>query len=162
MAPSEEREARALGDRACPDEVLEHGLAETLGEQLLGYRGQGHERAVECWRKGTVMRSWLIDLLAEAFAADPGLRKPSTHIEDTGEVNWLVADALRMEAPVPVIAQSVMQLFGSRDEKKHWARAIIAMRHGFGGHPYGHADSLEQERRESRVGEIFRPEKEAA
>ena len=64
-----------------------------------------------------------------------------------------------MEAPVPVISRSVMQLFTSRDDKKHWARAIVAMRHAFGGHPYGHDEAVEEERRESRVGEIFRPEK---
>jgi hypothetical protein len=46
VGPSEEREARALGDRTCSDEVREHGLAQALGEQLLGHRGQGHERAV--------------------------------------------------------------------------------------------------------------------
>ena len=145
---------------------IEFGMMQAIAEgfELLNRYHEPLEvgRVLECWRKGTVIRSWLVDLLAEAYASDPGLRKPPTHIEDTGEVNWLVADALRMEAPVPVIAQSVMQLFGSRDEQKHWARAIIAMRHGFGGHPYGHEESLEKERRESRVGEIFRPEKEAA
>ena len=51
---------------------------------------------LECWRHGSVIRSWLVDLLAQAFAADPELKKPGAHIEDTGEVNWLVADALRM------------------------------------------------------------------
>lgn len=145
---------------------IEFGMMQAIAEgfELLN---RYHEpldigKVLECWRTGTVIRSWLMDLLAEAYTADPGLNKPSTHIEDTGEVNWLVADALRMEAPVPVIAQSVMQLFASRDDRKNWARAIIAMRHAFGGHPYGHEQSLEEERRESRVGEIFRPEKEVA
>jgi 6-phosphogluconate dehydrogenase len=145
---------------------IEFGMMQAIAEgfELLN---RYHEpldigKVLQCWRTGTVIRSWLVDLLAEAYASDPGLRKPSTHIEDTGEVNWLVADALRMEAPVPVIAQSVMQLFASRDERKHWARAIIAMRHAFGGHPYGHEEGIEEERGESRVGEIFRPDKEAA
>ena len=83
--------------------------------------------------------------------------RPSSWIEDTGEVNWLVSDAISMEVPVPVIAQSVMQLFASRDERKNWARAIVMMRHGFGGHPLGPKDSIAHERREGRVGEIFRP-----
>ena len=113
---------------------------------------------LEAWRHGSVIRSWLIDLLAEAFKSDPKLEQPSSWIEDTGEVNWLVADALRMEAPVPVIAQSVMQLFGSRDQRKSWARAIVMMRHSFGGHPRGPKDSVARERRESRVGDIFRPD----
>ncbi|MGH2742772.1 MAG: hypothetical protein ACRDN8_09860 [Thermoleophilaceae bacterium] len=51
-------------------------------------------------------RPWLVELLAQAYAADPNLEKPSAHIEDTGEVSWLVADALRMEVPTPVIAQA--------------------------------------------------------
>ena len=112
---------------------------------------------LEAWRHGSVIRSWLVDLVAEAYKADPGFKEPSSWIEDTGEVNWLVADALRMEAPVPVIAQSVMQLFASRDQRKSWARAIVMMRRGFGGHPLGADERVARERRESRVGEIFRP-----
>ena len=115
---------------------------------------------VECWRRGSVIRSWLIDLLAEAHAADPGLqRAESGFVEDTGEVNWLVMDAMRMEVPVPVIAQSVMQLFLSREgpADRDWARAVIAMRHGFGGHPFGPDESIARERREGRVGPIRRP-----
>ncbi|HEX7219070.1 MAG TPA: decarboxylating 6-phosphogluconate dehydrogenase [Burkholderiales bacterium] len=139
---------------------IEFGMLQALGEgfQLLT---RYHERldvgpVLECWRRGSVIRSWLVDLLARAYAADPGLRKPGTHIEDTGEVNWLVADALNMEVPVPVIAQSVMQLFASRDEDQDWARAIVTMRHEFGGHPYGTDEAIAKERRTSRVGEIFR------
>ena len=139
---------------------IEFGMLQALGEgfQLLAHY---HERleigaVLECWRHGSVIRSWLVDLLARAYAADPGLRKPGTHIEDTGEVNWLVADALNMEVPVPVIAQAVMQLFASRDDGRDWARAIVTMRHEFGGHPYGKDEKIAEERRNSRVGGIFR------
>jgi 6-phosphogluconate dehydrogenase len=55
-----------------------------------------------------------------------------------------------------VIAQSVMQLFASRDGQKEWARAIVTMRHGFGAHAYGRDERIARARRESRVGEIFR------
>ena len=72
-------------------------------------------------------------------------------VEDTGEVNWLVADALRMEVPIPVIAQAVMQLFASRDDGRNWARAIAMMRHGFGGHPYGADEAIRRLRRVGRV-----------
>ena len=71
-------------------------------------------------------------------------------------MNWLVADALRMEAPVPVIAQSVMQLFAFATSART-GRAIVMMRHGFGGHPLGPKESIAQERREGRVGGILRP-----
>ena len=62
-----------------------------------------------------------------------------------------------MEAPIPVIAQSVMQLFASRDDKRSWAKAIVAMRHGFGGHPFGPDAAVVEERRDGRVGDIYRP-----
>ncbi|MBI3319000.1 MAG: hypothetical protein HYZ89_00205 [Candidatus Omnitrophica bacterium] len=60
-----------------------------------------------------------------------------------------------MEVPVPVIAQSVMQLFTSRDDKKYWARAIAMMRHGFGGHPFGPDAGIVRERCEGRVGDFM-------
>ena len=85
-----------------------------------------------------------------------GLDKVPSYVDDTGEVNWLVADALRMEVPVPVIAQAVMQLFASRDDRKPWARAIAMMRHGFGGHAYGPAPAVVDERRHGQVGGTFR------
>jgi 6-phosphogluconate dehydrogenase len=110
---------------------------------------------LECWRHGSVIRSWLIDLLAEAYRSDPTLQRPSTYVEDTGEVNWVVMDALSLEAPVPVIAQAVMQLFMSRDAKRDWAKAIVAMRHGFGGHPWRADEAVARERRSGRVGDIF-------
>lgn len=112
---------------------------------------------LRCWRHGSVIRSWLIDLMEESYRNEGGLKNIPPYVEDTGEVNWLVNDALHMEVPVPVIAQSVMQLFTSRDEKKHWARAIAMMRHGFGGHPYGEDKNIQKERKEGQVNSY--PEK---
>ena len=143
---------------------IEFGMLQAIAEgfDLLTHHHQplDTQGVLECWRHGSVIRSWLVDLLAEAYAADPELAKPGAYIEDTGEVNWLVADALRMEVPVPVIAQSVMQLFASRDAQRNAARAIILMRRGFGGHPYGPDEGIAQEREEGRVGEILRPGRE--
>jgi 6-phosphogluconate dehydrogenase len=140
---------------------IEFGMLQAIGEgfDLLQHYYQPLDipAVLECWRHGSVIRSWLIDLLTEAYREDPTLGKPSDYIEDTGEVNWLVDYALRMEVPVPVIAQSVMQLFASRDREKDWARAIVMMRHGFSGHPFGPEQRIARERREGRVGEIFRP-----
>jgi len=112
---------------------------------------------LSCWRNGSVIRSWLVDLMHEAYLSQDGLESVPAYIEDTGEVNWLVGDAMRMEVPIPVIAQSVMQLFASRDGRKDWAKAIAMMRHGFGGHPYGPNESIQHERVTSRVGDIYRP-----
>jgi len=92
----------------------------------------------------------------EAYVKEGGLGKIPPFVEDTGEVNWLVADALRLEVPIPVIAQSVMQLFASRDDRKNWSRAIAMMRHGFGGHPYGSNAAIVDERKHGQVGGTFR------
>ena len=141
---------------------IEFGMLQAIAEgfdllqhhhQRLDVRG-----VLECWTNGSVIRSWLVELLAKHYAGDPKMKKPGSHIEDTGEVNWLVADALQMEVPVPVISQAVMQLFASRDREQNWAQAVVAMRHGFGGHPYGADEDIAGERRESRVGGIYRPE----
>lgn len=141
---------------------IEFGMLQALGEgfELLARYPERLDvgGTLECWRHGSVIRGWLVELLAQAYAADPQMKKPGAHIEDTGEVNWLVADALRMEVPVPVISQAVMQLFASRDEGKEWAKAVVAMRHGFGGHPYGKDEKIAQERKEGRVGEIVKPD----
>jgi 6-phosphogluconate dehydrogenase len=143
---------------------IEFGMLQAIAE---GYALLRHHDApldiqatLECWRHGSVIRSWLVDLLAQAHGRDPGLgRAESGFVEDTGEVNWLVMDAIRMEVPVPVIAQSVMQLLASRQapRDRDEARAIIAMRHGFGGHPHGPEDSIAKERREGRVGPLHDP-----
>ncbi|MDP9408983.1 MAG: hypothetical protein M3P70_00510 [Actinomycetota bacterium] len=107
---------------------------------------------LRCWRHGSVIRSWLVDLMEESYRENDGLTEIPAYVEDTGEVNWLVDDALHMETPIPVISQSVMQLFTSRDAQKNWARAIAMMRHGFGGHPYGSDEAVVRERREGRIG----------
>lgn len=105
-----------------------------------------------CWRHGSVIRSWLIDLMTVAYREQGGFGKVPAYVEDTGEVNWLVDDALHMEVPIPVIAQSVMQLVASRDKQHDAARAIAMMRHGFGGHPFGADAGIAHERHTGRVG----------
>jgi 6-phosphogluconate dehydrogenase len=139
---------------------IEFGMLQAIGEgiDLLEHY---HDRLdiadiLRCWQHGSVVRSWLIDLMEAAYRAEHGLDKVPPYVEDTGEVNWLVGDAMRMEVPIPVISQAVMQLFSSRDERKNWARAIAMMRRGFGGHAYGTDVAVRRERREGRVGDIYR------
>ncbi len=135
---------------------IEFGMLQAIGEGidlLKRYREElDIADVLHCWRHGSVIRSWLVDLMEEVYRRDGGLEKIPAYVEDTGEVNWLVNDAMQMEVPVPVIAQSVMQLFASRDDQQFWARSIAMMRHGFGGHPYGEDDGIRRERREGRVG----------
>ncbi len=139
---------------------IEFGMLQAIAEgvELLEhYRDRlDIPQVLRCWRNGSVIRSWLIDLMEESYRSQGGLEKVPSYVEDTGEVNWLVNDAIRMEVSVPVIAQAVMQLFTSRDDKKHWARAIVMMRHGFGGHPFGPDAAIVRERREGRVGDFLR------
>jgi 6-phosphogluconate dehydrogenase len=116
---------------------------------------------LSCWQHGSVIRSWLVDLMHDAYVREDGMARIPAFVEDTGEVNWLVADALRMETPIPVIAQSVMQLFASRDDQKNWARAVAMMRHGFGGHPYGPSEPIVDERRRGQVGGTYHGDAEA-
>ena len=136
---------------------IEFGMLQAIGEGVDLLAKYPHadldiEQILRNWNHGSVIRSWLIELMGDAYAANDGLDSIPPFVEDTGEVNWLVSDALRMEVPVPVIAMSVMQLFASRDDRRLWARAIAMMRHGFGGHPYGPAPAIAEERRTGRVG----------
>jgi len=141
--------------KGAPEELREAGMVEVDSHD--GFRKQlSPAEVLRCWRHGSVIRSWLIDLMEEAYRSQAGLDTIPAYVEDTGEVNWLVNDALHMEVPVPVISLAVMQLFASRDRKKNWARAIAMMRHGFGGHPYGPDESIIRERREGRIGEFPR------
>lgn len=134
---------------------IEFGMLQAIGEGvalLENYREKlDVAEVLRCWRHGSVIRSWLIDLMETAYRDEGGLGKIPGYVDDTGEVNWLVDDAIHMEVPVPVIAQAVMQLISSRDEDKFWARAIAMMRHGFGGHKYGHDPATERERRQGQI-----------
>jgi 6-phosphogluconate dehydrogenase len=144
---------------------IEFGMLQAIGEGidlLERFRDPLHvEDILRAWQHGSVIRSWLIELMERAYAADGGLDAVPGYVEDTGEVNWLVDDALHMEVPIPVIAQAVMQLFASRDDRRNWARAIAMMRRGFGGHPYGADPRVARIRRTSRVGG-FEPEDDAS
>lgn len=133
---------------------IEFGMLQAIAEgvDLLEHYGGDLDVAgvLRSWRHGSVIRSWLIELMEEGYRA-PGLREVPPYVEDTGEVNWLVDDAMRMEVAVPVIAQAVMQLIASRDSDRDAPRAIALMRHGFGGHPFGAAEAVRRERQTGRM-----------
>jgi 6-phosphogluconate dehydrogenase len=139
---------------------IEFGMLQAIGEGVDLLEHFDHDLPVadvlRCWRHGSVIRSWLVDLMEAQYRERGGTDRVPAYIEDTGEVNWLIADAMRMERPVPVISQAVVQLFASRDESREWARSIAMMRHGFGGHPFGTDESIRKERRRARVGPIRR------
>ena len=138
---------------------IEFGMLQAIGEGIDLLKHYRHELDIpdvlHCWRNGSVIRSWLIDLMEDVYRRQGGLEDVPAFVEDTGEVNWLVNDALHMEVAVPVIAQAVMQLFASRDDDRLWARSIAMMRHGFGGHPFGSDEAVAAERREGRIGGFY-------
>jgi 6-phosphogluconate dehydrogenase len=88
----------------------------------------------EVWRRGSVIASWLLDLTAAAFAADPHLESFSGRVSDSGEGRWTLDAAIDESVPTPVLAAALFQRFTSRGESAFGDRVLSAMRFGFGGH----------------------------
>lgn len=88
----------------------------------------------QAWTNGTVVRSWLQQLLAKALKEDPQLADISGYTEDSGEGRWTVEEAIRLRVPVPGIAASLFARFLSRQEDSPTMKAVAALRNQFGGH----------------------------
>ena len=88
----------------------------------------------DSWRNGTVIRSWLLDLLTEALEDDTHLDKLRGYAEDSGEGRWTVEAAIDNAVPMNTIAASLFARFASRQEDSPAMKAIAAMRNQFGGH----------------------------
>jgi 6-phosphogluconate dehydrogenase len=88
----------------------------------------------ELWRRGSVISSWLLDLSAQALAADPGLEKFSGRVSDSGEGRWTLAAANDLAVPVHVLAAALFGRFTSRGEAELQNRMLSALRFAFGGH----------------------------
>jgi 6-phosphogluconate dehydrogenase len=118
---------------------IEYGLMEAYAEgfELLKARsefGFDLHQVAEIWRHGSVIRSWLLDLIAAALAEDEELSGIRDWIEDSGEGRWTVMDAIDNAVPVPVIALSLFRRFASRQEESYAGKLTAAMRKQFGGH----------------------------
>lgn len=88
----------------------------------------------QAWTNGTVVRSWLQQLLAKALKEDPNLAEISGYTEDSGEGRWTVEEAIRLRVPVPGIAASLFARFLSRQDDSPTMKAVSALRNQFGGH----------------------------
>ncbi|MFX0593024.1 phosphogluconate dehydrogenase (NAD(+)-dependent, decarboxylating) [Melissospora conviva] len=86
------------------------------------------------WREGTVVRSWLLDLLDHALDEDPELASLRGYAEDTGEGRWTVDEAVRLAVPMNVIAAALFARFASRQDDSPAMKAVAALRQQFGGH----------------------------
>ena len=96
----------------------------------------------DSWRTGTVVRSWLLDLLVNALQDDPGLSKIRGYAEDSGEGRWTVEAAIDHAVPMNTIAAALFARFASRQEESPAMQAVAAMRQQFGGHAVQAAEDL--------------------
>jgi 6-phosphogluconate dehydrogenase len=92
------------------------------------------DQIAELWRHGSVVSSWLLDLLADQLASSPRLEDFAGHVADSGEGRWTIEAAVEASAPVPVLAAALFARFSSRGEDDFANKALSAMRLGFGGH----------------------------
>jgi 6-phosphogluconate dehydrogenase len=88
----------------------------------------------QAWTNGTVVRSWLQQLLARALKEDPGLEQITGYADDSGEGRWTVEEAIRLRVPVPAIAAALFARFLSRQDDSPTMKAVAALRNQFGGH----------------------------
>jgi len=88
----------------------------------------------EVWRRGSVIRSWLLDLTATAMLADPDLKDFSGRVSDSGEGRWTLEAAIDQAVPVPVLSAALYERFSSRGDADFANKILSAMRHEFGGH----------------------------
>jgi 6-phosphogluconate dehydrogenase len=95
---------------------------------------QDPQAVYQAWTNGTVVRSWLQQLLATVLKEDPGFAQISGYTEDSGEGRWTVEEAIRLRVPVPGIAASLFARFLSRQDESPTMKAVAALRNQFGGH----------------------------
>jgi len=98
------------------------------------FPGMNMQAIAEAWRTGSVVRSWLLDLIARGLKQDPELSGIKGYVEDTGEGRWTVEAAIDESVPVPIIAESLFARFRSRMENTFGDRMLAMMRNQFGGH----------------------------
>ncbi|MBS0381800.1 MAG: decarboxylating 6-phosphogluconate dehydrogenase [Proteobacteria bacterium] len=92
------------------------------------------EQIAEIWRYGSVVRSWLLDLVANALQRDPEMKDIAPYVVDSGEGRWTVDEAIELDVPAPIITASLIERLRSRDTDSFSDKLLSAMRNEFGGH----------------------------
>jgi 6-phosphogluconate dehydrogenase len=117
---------------------IEYGLMQAYAE---GYELLAAKDIVEdvhgcfkAWTRGTVVRSWLLDLLVKGLEEDPGLAQISGYVDDSGEGRWTVEEGINNSVPMPVISAALFARFVSRQDDSPAMKAVSALRAQFGGH----------------------------
>jgi 6-phosphogluconate dehydrogenase len=118
---------------------IEYGLMQAYAEgfELMQRKdefGLDLGRIAEIWRHGSVVRSWLLDLTADALAKNPGLDGIAAYVPDSGEGRWTVIEAIETGVSLPVITMALQNRFRSREEAPFGDKLLAAMRNQFGGH----------------------------
>ncbi len=88
----------------------------------------------KAWQRGTVVRSWLLELMVDALEADPDFTNIEGYVNDSGEGRWTIEEALANSVPVPTISASIFARFVSRQNDSPAMKAVAALRNQFGGH----------------------------
>lgn len=117
---------------------IEYGLMQAYAEgfELLEKKELVHDVAgsFKAWQRGTVIRSWLLDLMVRALDEDDDLSEIEGYVDDSGEGRWTVEEAIANAVPMPVIAASLFARFESRQDDSAAMKAVAALRAQFGGH----------------------------
>ncbi len=119
---------------------VEYALMEAYAEgfELLAAKEEFNldlTKIARTWRHGSVVRSWLLDLVVSALEDDPSLADLEAYVEDSGEGRWTVQESVDLAVPAPVITLSLLQRFRSRQDQPFGAKLLAALRNQFGGHP---------------------------
>src|SRR5438105_5021980 len=117
---------------------IEYGLLAAYGEGFEIMEASQFDldlpEIASIWRYGSVVRSWLLELLVDAFQKDPKLDGIRGYVEDSGEGRWTVLEAIEENVPAPITALSLFMRFASRQDESYAAKVIAALRNEFGGH----------------------------
>jgi 6-phosphogluconate dehydrogenase len=117
---------------------IEYGMMAAYGEGFELLAGSKFDldlhQIAGLWRRGSVVRSWLLDLAELAFERDPRLASIEGYVADSGEGRWTVQEALDQDVPLPIITLSLMRRFASRQPSSFSAKVQAALRNEFGGH----------------------------
>jgi 6-phosphogluconate dehydrogenase len=119
--------------------AIEFGMVEAIAEGVELLKRSEYDLDLvglfNNWMHGSVIRSWLVELMAKALAQDANFDELSTYVEDTGEVKWLLDWALSADIPTPVVSASQQALMQYRDLDWPAAKAVALLRNQYGGHP---------------------------
>ncbi len=117
---------------------IEYGMLQSYGEGFDILHASEYQldltAIASAWRYGSVVRSWLLDLLVLAFKDDTNLQHVRGYVEDSGEGRWTIQEAIDHNVPAPVITASLFERFHSRETENFAAKVIASLRNEFGGH----------------------------